>query len=781
MIPLLIACAVIYLLLGDLAEGLFLSLSVGFVVVIFIVQQRKAERALDALRSLSSPRALVIRDGKESRIPASAVVPGDILVIQEGDRIAADAKILTATHLFIDESLLTGESATVRKRALLENREGLVFCSTLAVKGHGLARVTATGIKTEVGAIGKTLESSFSAPTRLQLETRNLVRILGAMGIVFCSLIALVYAVTRNDWPNGILAGLAAAMSLLPEEFPVVLTIFLAMGAWRLSKLNVLTRNLAAIENLGAITALCVDKTGTLTQNKMTVRTLFRDNSEAELSSVVLPEPFHEVLEFGVLASQQKPFDPMELAIHEALNVKLAGTEHVHGDWQIVEEYPLSDELLAMSCVWKGPGTTELMVASKGAPEAILGLCHLPKGESRSIQLHAKEMAGQGLRVLGVARARFNSSDLPQNQHDFDFEFIGLIGLEDPIRPGVGSAIATCRSAGVRVLMITGDYPATALKIASEAGLDSTAGVLTGDEIREMSDLLFKERLKSVNIFARTMPEQKLRIVNALRENGEVVAMTGDGVNDAPGLKWADIGIAMGGRGTDVAREASDLVILDDQFGSIVNGIERGRLIYANIKRAMAFIFAVHVPIAGLTFIPILLQWPLLLFPAHIAFLELIIDPACTLVFENGKEGPDLMKNPPRPAGESIFSWRFIGSNSIAGALVFGTLIAATVFLKNRGENMEVVRTTIFLALIVSNLGLIALFSGKSKKSVMWIASLVVGLWILIWFLPSLRHIFALSGPTFSITLTGFVVAGLSLFLAGLWRLCNHCVVEGPR
>lgn len=782
MILLLLTCVAIYLMLGDIAEGLFLGLSIGVVLALSIAQQRKAERALDALKNLSSPRALVLRDGEQLRIPSVDVVPDDLILLQEGDRVPADGVLLSAVHLFVDESLLTGESAPVRKKISTEGAEK-IFSSTLVVKGQGVARVTATGLHTEIGKIGQAIRPPPSEATRLQGEIHRLVRVFGAVGIGTCVLITVVYGLTRNDWPNGILAGLAAAMSLLPEEFPVVLTIFLALGAWRLSKLNVLTRNLAAIENLGSVTALCVDKTGTLTQNRMAVRRIgdasgFFDVTPTDKHDV--PEDFHEVLEYGALASHQNPFDPMERAIQEALVRKLGGTEHVHTDWKLIEEYPLSDELLAMSCVWEHRKGEGFVIASKGAPEAVIDLCHLEVPRAEEIRRQAEAMAADGLRVLGVAKASFPSMTLPPHQHEFDFAFLGLVGLEDPLRPEVAKAVDTCRGAGLRVLMITGDYPRTAMKIAQEAGLDVAGGALTGSDLQSLSEPELRERLKTVNIFARTVPEQKLRIVNALKDNGEVVAMTGDGVNDAPSLKWADVGIAMGGRGTDVAREAADLVLLDDRFDSIVLGIERGRVIYSNIVRAMSFIVAVHVPVAGLALMPVLLGWPLLLYPAHIVFLELLIDPACSLVFESREKDVSVMRVPPRKVGQPLFSMRDILSSMVSGGIVFAAIAACAFFLRGRDASENVVRTVCFFALILSNIGLIALFGGESapprslrslvSRPAVLIAAGILVIWFVIWFFEPSRELFGLSEITLRSLLFGLAVAGVAFGFAKFWR-----------
>jgi len=652
MFLLLVACGSVYLTMGEPKEALML---LGFVVVIMtitIVQERRTERALEALRDLSSPRALVIRDGRRQRIAGREVVRGDLVILEEGDRVPADGVLRWAINISADESLLTGESVPVRKLAATGEvpaaRPGgddlpAVFSGSLITRGQGLAEVTATGLRSEIGKIGKALQSLEPEQTLLQKETRRLVRNLTIVGLALCSVVVVVYGLTRGNtfetWKRGLLAGITMAMAVLPEEFPVVLTILLALGAWRISRRGVLTRRIPAIETLGAATVLCVDKTGTLTQNRMSVARLVVGEETfdaAGAGATTLSERFHGLLEFGILASKKDPFDPMEKALQELGGRFLVRTEHLHQSWALVREYPLSSGLLALSHVWKAPDGAGLVIAAKGAPEAIADLCHLPPEQTRALTQHVTALASQGLRVLGVARGRPRPGmAMPAEQHEFDFEFLGLIGLADPIRPTVPGAIQECYAAGIRVMMITGDYPATAQSIAQQVGLRSNEIMITGAELEAMDDAELGRRIGQINIVARAVPEQKLRIVQALKANGEIVAMTGDGVNDAPALKAAHIGIAMGGRGTDVARESAGLVLLDDDFSSIVQAVRLGRRIFDNIKKAVFYIFAIHVPIAGLSLIPVFFaDWPLILMPVHILFLELIIDPSCTLIFE---------------------------------------------------------------------------------------------------------------------------------------------------
>lgn len=729
MFLLLLACGLLYLVLGDREEAVMLLGFVFVIIGITLYQERKTERALKALRDLSSPRALVIRSGEQKRIPGREVVRDDLILLAEGDRVPADTVVLSGINLTVDESLLTGESASVRKSAWDGKsdmgRPGgddlpFAYSGTLVVKGQGIGRVRATGLETEIGKIGRALQGVEPEETALQKQTRRMVRDFALAGIALCVMVVVVFSLTHHDWLRGFLAGITLAMAMLPEEFPVVLTIFLALGAWRISRRRVLTRRVPAIESLGAATALCVDKTGTLTLNRMTVTRLsVNDRSYPVLrDQETLPESVHELVEFSILASPADPFDPMERAMKELGERTLANTEHIHRDWALVREYPLSEKLLALSRVWRSPDVREYVIAAKGAPEAIADLCHFSPAQVEALNGRINAMAEQGLRVIGVARSRFQAPGLPPLQHDFEFEFLGLLGLSDPVRPEVVDAVKECTTAGIRLLMITGDYPGTAQNIARQIGLEPADRVITGAELDKMSDAELQQQIRSVNIFARVMPEQKLRLVNALKANGEVVAMTGDGVNDAPALKASNIGVAMGGRGTDVARESADLVLLDDNFSSIVVAVKLGRRIYDNLRKAMAFILSVHLPIAGMSLIPVLLRWPLLLLPVHVVFLELIIDPACSVVFEAEPEEEGIMGRPPRKLSEPLFSRAMLATSLVQGLVVLAVVLAVFAVAVHLGLGEGEARALGFTTLVLANLGLI--FTNRSWTRTIW-------------------------------------------------------------
>ena len=790
MFLLLIACGLIYLFTGEVQEAAMLLSFVFVVMGITLYQERKTERALEALRDLSSPRALVIRDGKRRRVSGREVVSGDIMIIVEGDRVPADAVVRACRSLTVDESLLTGESVPVRKTICLENRalsrpggedQPFIYSGTLIVQGRGVAEVLATGARTEMGKIGKALRTLETERTPLQVATQKLVRDVALAGLICASLIVVIYGLTRgNDlqaWLDGFLAGIALIMAMIPEEFPVVLTVFLALGAWRISQNNVLTRRVPALETLGAATVLCVDKTGTLTLNQMSVARLEVRGHHCDIGLLAgepLPERFHEILEFGILASQSDPFDPLEKALKELGERKLSGTEHLHKNWTLVKDYPLSRALMAMSHVWQSPDGQDLVIAAKGAPEAVMDLCHFDENRKLETTGEIAEMAELGLRVLGVARANFRKgSQLPGEQHDFKFEFIGLLGFKDPVRPSVPGAIKECYEAGIRVVMITGDYPGTAMHIAREIGLSPADQVITGPELDKMAHEELRKRIRTVNIFARVVPEQKLLLVRALKANGEVVAMTGDGVNDAPALKAAQIGIAMGLRGTDVAREAAAIVLLDDDFSSIVRAVRNGRRIDDNLSKAIAYILAVHVPIAGIALIPVLLGWPLILLPVHIVFLELIIDPACSIAFEAEREERNVMNRPPRDPRKPLFGRRTIGLSMMQGFSVLAVMLvvfAITIF-ENKGT--EEARAMTFTALIFANLALI--FTNRSWSSsivatlrnpnrALWaVTVLAVGFLMLVLYVPFAQELFGLGVLHFNDILVCLVAAFISI------------------
>ena len=776
MLAMLLAAGGIYLLLGDGTEAAILTAFAGLSIVITIVQEARTERALDALRELAAPRALVIRDGQPSRIPGREVVQGDIVVLEQGDRVPADAALLEASNLEVDESLLTGESLPVRKQAAeqpgqADDNPGQVFSGSIVTAGNGVARVTATGRRSRIGEIGRFLETLDPEVPQLRRETSRIVLICAVGGIATAITVFGLYGIFRGGWLDALLAGIATAMTMLPEEFPVVVTIFLAMGAWRISQVGVLTRRTAAIEALGSATVLCTDKTGTLTMNRMSVSGCWLP-AEGHRPSLGDPSPaVQELLEASAMASAPVPADPMEIAFHAA--ARDAGVP-AGGRGAIIHSYALRPDLLAMSNVWQTEDDAPLRLTAKGAPEAVARLCHLDTEAVQALHAATEEMARKGWRVIGVATATAERGATTKAHEDHAFRLLGLVALADPLRPGVTEAIQQCRAAGVRVVMITGDYAATAQAIAAQAGVEGS-GLMTGQEMATLSEQALAARVKQVSVFARVMPDQKLRIVSALKAAGEVVAMTGDGVNDAPALKAAHIGIAMGKRGTDVAREAASIVLVDDDFGAIVSAIRMGRRIYDNIRKALGFIFGVHVPIAGLAVLPLATGLPIVLGPIQIALLEMVIDPVCALVFEAEREEAGLMQRPPRPPAERLFSTQIVARGIIQGGLAFmltGALFMGASYLRLSADELRAFSFFGLLAAIIALILANRSYSSSLHDALMrdnpalrYILAFAAGVSGLILGIPAIRHVlkFAALDPSEVVIVLG---AGALLLLA---------------
>jgi Ca2+-transporting ATPase len=772
MFLLLIGAAGLYLVLGDLAEGLFLVIGAMASIGLVIMQAARSERALEALRDLAQPHARVIRGGIERQIPARELVPDDILLIGEGERLPSDARLVGGEVLSVDESALTGESAPVDKPpadpgeaadpnpAPGAQASPYLFAGTLVVRGQGVAQVTRTGPASALGQIGASLAAIGQEPTPLQQKTGRLVAILGGFALVFCAVVAVAYGFLRHDWLGGALAGVTVAIGLIPEEFPMVLAVFLALGAWRLATHQVLTRRAAVIETLGGATVLCVDKTGTLTENRMRVARLWTAASEAEVVGETWPTgPAAGLIDMAAMASAVRPVDPMDRAVR-ALGVSLDPPVEPERAW------PLRPERMAVIQLWRQAGESRI-AAAKGAPEAIFALCRLTADQIAPLHAVIERYAEAGLRVLGVASARAEG-EFPSDPATVCFKFEGLVGFVDPLRADVPAALAEARAAGVAVLMITGDHPATALAAARAAGLDTSGGLLLGPEVASLPFTELCERLRTVRVCARIIPAQKLRIVEALKADGEVVAMTGDGVNDAPALEAAHIGIAMGKKGTDVAREAADLVLLDDSFASIVGGVRLGRRIFTNLRRALVYITAIHIPIAGLALLPILFGLPQMLFPVHVMLMELAIDPICALVFEGEPSDAQAMTRPPRRPDEALF-----GLPQIALALAQGVTILAAVlwiYLWGLARDPEpAARGAAFAALVLANLVLAltdAASSGRlfapHRRTFWTIAVAIAALMTAVLTVPGLAGIFRVARPDTALLLAALGAAALS-------------------
>lgn len=701
MFLLLIVSVVIYFILGNHREALALTFSISIIIGISFFQNRKTEKALTALKELSEPMAKVIRDGKSQVILAKNLVPGDILILSEGERIPADAAILWTTNLAVDESVLTGESFAVSKtiwdKKTLIGRPGgedlpFIFSGTVITTGHCYAEVLLTGSKTEIGKIGRALLQINRGKSRLQEETTQFIFKLALWGGLFCLITIVVYGLVRHDWMEGLLAGITLSLAIIPEEFAVILTVFLALGAWRISKKKVLTKDFPAIETLGATTILCIDKTGTITFNKMTVDKL---SSQEDVND-------RELIQFAIYASRKDTFDPVEIAINDM--AKEQKVDILEGE--IFKEYSFSKNTMSMTNVWQTKNQNDYIIAAKGAPEAIIKLCKLKKDEEIKLLNQVSQFAITGLKIIAVAKGVDKIKTFPEIQEKLNYKFLGLIGMIDPIRPTVPSAISVCYKAGIKVMIVTGDYPDTAKYVASQIGLKDPEKIITGDEISKMSDTELQKIVSNFSVFARIIPEEKLRIVNALKNNGEIVAMTGDGVNDAPALKSAQIGIALGERSTDVAKESASLILLNGDFSSLVAAVALGRRIYTNIKRAIMYTLAIHIPIAGIALIPPLFHFPLILFPLHIVFLELFIDPSSSIAFETTVADKNAMQKPPRKINLPFLDNKTLLYSIAQGGIVLFACISVIIFSKYLNFTENITRTLTFICLVLSNIGI---------------------------------------------------------------------------
>ena len=712
MFLLLFGTAMLYFILGEPKDGIIMICFVTFMVGINVFQEWRTDRTLQALKDLSSPKVRVIRGNNIESIDSKELTVGDLMLLEEGERISADGQIIEMFDLGVDESTLTGESDVVWKKTKLSPedeeahwRKDCCYAGTTVTQGSAIVKVAKIGLKTEYGKIGQDILSTPQQRTPLEKQTRYLIKVCALIGLVLFILVALATYVHTNNFIGSLLSGITLAMAMIPEEFPVILTVFLSMGAWRLAQKNSLIRRMPSVETLGAVSVLCVDKTGTLTQNKMTLQELytFKDIKENEL------------LRWSALGCEIEPYDPMERAILMRAESEGINKKELFSN-KLLSEYSFSSETKMMGHVWEIDGVPAL--AAKGSPESILPLCRLNSEDSMKLDAAQMELASKGYRVIAVAR-RNNMSSIPGELKDNELELLGLLGLEDPPREAVPAAVKVCSKAGIRVVMITGDNGITAKSIAGKIGIPGNSTVITGKELDAMSDEELRERIKTASIFARVIPKHKMRIVKAFKDIGEIVAMTGDGVNDAPALKYADIGIAMGKRGTGVAKEAADMILLDDNFATIVETVKDGRRIYDNIKKAVGYVFVIHIPIALLALMTPILHLPLLLLPIHVVLLELIIDPTCSIIFERQPAEKDIMDRGPRSSKEPLVNISMLVKALLQGLAIFGVSIGAYYYFIDGGvgtpAGREIAgRTFVLLLLGFANLFLV--YVNQSEK-----------------------------------------------------------------
>lgn len=702
MFLLLVSCCVIYLFLGDIYEALILSIFVLFIIGITIFQSWKTEKTLEALKNLANPKTRVIREGQELLIDSKFLVPDDLIIVEEGEKISADAEILESENLMVEESLLTGESAPINKF----NAE-YIYAGTFVTQGKAYCKVVTTSSQTKLGQIGSSLENISKTSSPFRQEISRLVHRMLVIDSFLFALVVFIFWYYRNQLIEGVLTAITFAIAMIPEEIPAVLTIFMALGAWRISRVNVLTKKLSAIETLGSISVLCTDKTGTLTENKITLQEIYHNGVLFPIDPENIPRELVPTCQAALLASKEDSFDPIEQAIRALEFNNTINFAQDCKDWKAIKEYPLRKDLFAMSRAWDKPDeAVEFFVFTKGSPEAIFELCKISK-EDRNVHQALSQMASNGLRVLGLAKSTKALSTLPENQEEIEFSFCGLLGFADTLREGTNLAIEECYSAGIKVIMMTGDYHVTAQKIGEKLNLKNSKNYITGSELESMSDSELKRKILDTGIFSRVIPEQKLRIIKALQAHREVIAMTGDGVNDAPALKASDVGIAMGKKGTEVARQSADIILLDDNFSSIVQAIKLGRRVFDNLSRAISYIIAIHIPIAGLTLIPVIFSGlPVLFFPVHVAFLELIIDPTCSIIFEAEPEAKNIMKRPPKKISESILNPKKLTKSLIQGVVVLSFVLVVYFYLLNNNYPSNQIRFYSFVALLSGNLAL---------------------------------------------------------------------------
>lgn len=779
MFLLLIVAAIIYFILGEPRDGAIMLIFVVGIIGIDVLQEWKTDRTLNTLKDLSAPHVMVIRDGVEQKIASFDLVPGDLMIIQEGVKIPADGIIMKGSDLRVDESSLTGETEEVWKistEKVVQSegywRKDYCYAGTLVTQGSATILVDKIGSDTECGKIGKDVLSAPEEPTPLQRQTGKLVALCaGIAGILFILVGVFTYFnlsdhIFRERLIESILSGVTLAMAMIPEEFPVILTVFLSMGAWRLAKKKSLVRKLPSVETLGAISVLCVDKTGTITMNQMTVQTIWKMSSNE-----------HVLIETMGLGCEIDAYDPMEKAMLSYCEEHGISKKQLF-QGTLIKEYAFTNELKMMGHVWRRGN--EIVIAAKGSPETILEVCKIDNRKKEKTKQKILQMTKQGLRVIAIAIMKPNlEEDIPPTITKCQFTLLGLVGLADPPRESVRNDIEICKRAGIRVVMITGDNGNTASSIAKKVGMKNYKKIVTGDRINDMNEQQLREKVKTTNIFARVIPEHKMRIVKALKENGEVVAMTGDGVNDAPALKYADIGIAMGKRGSEVCREAADLILMDDNFTTIVETIKDGRRMYDNIQKAIGYVFTIHIPIAFASLLaPFLGINPsaLLLLPLHIVLLELIIDPTCSIVLERQPAETDIMDRSPRNPKEKLLNTKTLIKSIIQGLVIFfASFSTYYIMLEKKMENAPVARAMGLVIIIVCNLFLVQVNSSEydlaykslmrlAKDKVMWLVCIGTFFMLMVILYTPLNHFLKLAPLTVGQFFISFVIAIVSVF-----------------
>ena len=702
MILLLLVAAAIYFITGDYGDGIFMAVAIFLVAAISIYQDNRSKNALEKLKNYIHPQCRVIRNGEAKEINSEELVIGDRVIVEEGAYVPADGKIISSNDFSVNESILTGESLAVYKDALKEDNE--VYSGTIATSGLAIIEVTAIGNNTRLGLIGKSLEEVETEKTPLEKQINNFVKKMVIIGAVVFLIVWAINYFMSYDVLDSLLKALTLAMSILPEEIPVAFTTFMALGAWRLMRMGIVVKQMKTVESLGSATVICTDKTGTLTENKMHLTKIYSFASDKITNH---NEPFtddeKELIRTAMWASEPLPFDPMEISIHGTYKENFINDERA--DYKMIHEYPIGGKPPMMTHIFENNAGNRI-IASKGAPEAILKTSDMSDEAKKKVLNVVHELADAGYRVLGVGLTVFNGNNFPKKQQDLSFQFKGLVAFNDPPKKNMEKVLNNFYDAGIEVKIVTGDNAGTTRAIANEIGFRGAERSMTGNELMALDESGLQEKVAHTEIFSRMFPEAKLRIINALKKNNEIVAMTGDGVNDGPALKAAHIGIAMGKKGTEIAKQAASIILADDDLAKMVDAVAMGRKIYTNLKKAIQYIISIHIPIILTVFIPLALGWiyPNIFTPVHVIFLELIMGPTCSIIYENEPMEKNTMIEKPRPFSTTFFNWHELTTSVIQGLMITAGALLIYQYAVSNGFDENTTRTMVFTTLISSNI-----------------------------------------------------------------------------
>lgn len=773
MVLLLLVASIIYFISGDVGDGIFLAAAIVLVSVISLYQDGRSRNALEKLKTFTQPKCKVIRNGEVVEITSEEVVLGDSLMVEEGTTISADGTIVHSNDFSVNEAILTGESLSVYKDA--EKEDNNIYKGTTVASGLAIATVTAISYQTQLGKIRESLEGIQEEKTPLEQQINSFVKKMVIIGAIVFVIVWGINFYNSRDISDSLLKALTLAMSILPEEIPVAFTTFMALGSYRLLKIGIIVKQMKTVETLGGATVICSDKTGTITENKMALAKLFTLSSQ-KISDTKEPlgELEKELISIAMWASEPIPFNAMEIALHEAYKNSFVSDERP--DYKMVHEYPLGGKPPMMTHLFEN-GKGNRIIAAKGAPEALMEVSDLSETEKRQINAAIEELATQGYRVLGVGETHFEGTDYPKKQQEFQFDFKGIVAFYDPPKKNIRPVFDAFVSAGIKVKIVTGDNAATTAAIAQEIGFRGYEKSISGDALMPLSDVQLQETVNKTNVFTRMFPEAKLRIINALKENDEIIAMTGDGVNDAPALKAAHIGVAMGKKGTEIAKDAASVILLEDDLSSMVDAVAMGRRIYTNLKKAIQYIISIHIPIILTVFIPLALGWafPNIFTPVHVIFLELIMGPTCSIIYENEPMEKDTMIQKPRPFTATFFNWKELVTSVIQGIMITVATLSIYQYSVHQGFDEATTRTMVFVALISANVALtlvnrsfyFSIFTTLKYRNnlVPLIIFITIGLTAFLLFIPPLTNFFKFS----SLDTPQMLIATSLGFLSVIW------------